>query len=74
MAQQTSQKSPCSLSAHNVFEEGPCALEKWYQLLKQANIEGKSPQLHTIILMLEITFLIQQSILLQQKNIVLSWK
>jgi hypothetical protein len=43
IAQQTSQKSTSSSSGHSVFEEGPCALEKWFQLLEQANIEGKHP-------------------------------
>jgi hypothetical protein len=41
--QQTSYKSPSSLDAHSVFGKGPCDLEKWFQLLEQANIEGKSP-------------------------------
>jgi hypothetical protein len=56
MAQQTSQKSRSFSSVRSVFEEGPCALEKWFQLLEQANIEGKSPQLHSTTLVLEIIF------------------
>jgi hypothetical protein len=59
ITQQTSQKSPIFSSGHNVLEEGPCALEKWSQLLEQANIESKSPHLHLITLVLEITFPIQ---------------
>jgi hypothetical protein len=73
-AQQTSQKSLSSSGGHSVLEEGPCALEKWFQLLEQANIKGKSPQLHSTTLVLEIAFPNQQSIMLQQNNIFLSWK
>jgi hypothetical protein len=39
-----------------VLEEGPCALKKWFQLLEQANIKGKSPQLLSTTLVLEIIF------------------
>ncbi len=63
--QQTSYKSPSSLDAHSVFGKGPCDLEKWFQLLEQANIEGKSPWLLSTTFVLEIIFPTQQSILLQ---------